>query len=76
MSELLRTLRIRAGFTSVAAAAAAIGVERATVYAWEAGSKEPDKANLRTLAEVYGATDADRAELARHRAFGSDDRAA
>lgn len=49
-----------------------LGVVRGTVYAWEAGEKLPDPANLRALADAYDADDAQRADLARLRAFGPD----
>lgn len=69
MGSILRTLRERRGL-GVADAAALIGVTRATVYAWEGGEKEPDKPALRSACDVYAATDDERAELARLRAFG------
>jgi len=69
MSTLLRTLRLRAGLT-VEEAATRIGVTRATVYAWEAGDKEPDKDSLRAAAAAYDATEEERVSLAIARAFG------
>jgi transcriptional regulator with XRE-family HTH domain len=71
MAQLLRTLRQRAGLT-VEEAAARIGVTRATVYAWEAGDKEPDKDSLRAAATAYDATEDERVRLAVARAFGVD----
>lgn len=69
MGVLLSRLRLRASL-SAKAAADAIGVVVQTVYYWESGEKEPDKDSLRKLCDVYGATEAERAELARLRAFG------
>lgn len=69
MAAILRILRERRGL-GVTEAAALIGITRATIYAWEGGAKEPDKQSLRNACDVYGATDEERAELARLRAFG------
>lgn len=71
MDRLLKALRERNGW-SVVEAAERIGVTRATVYSWENGDKEPEKPALRSLCEAYGATDTEREELAKLRAFGAD----
>ncbi len=69
MDCILRNLRERARL-SVVEAAGLIGVTRAAVYAWESGQKEPDKGSLLAACDVYNATEAERDELARLRAFG------
>jgi hypothetical protein len=50
-----------------------IGITRATIYAGESGDKEPDKPALRSACDVYGATEEERDQLARLRAFGAED---
>lgn len=71
MPTLLRDLRTRVGL-KVIDAAAAIGVHPATVWAWESGEREPDKAVLRRVIEVYGPNQDERARLIELRALGSD----
>lgn len=71
MGSILRALRERNSL-SVVDAASRIGVTRAAIYAWENEQKEPDKLSLRSICEAYGATEAERAELAQLRAFGTD----
>lgn len=75
MRQILRSLRERAGL-SVPEAAEAIGVHKATIYAWEAGEKQPDPPALRKAMDAYGASDDERAEVARLKAFGPDTDAA
>lgn len=75
MGQILQMLRERSGL-SVRQAADGIGVTRATVYAWEAGQKQPDPPALRGAMDLYAATDDERAEVARLRAFGPDPSAA
>lgn len=69
--EILRTLRKRSGLTGQQAADA-IGVERGTLYTWESGEKAPSPAALRKAMDVYGATEAERTEVAHLRAFGPE----
>lgn len=71
LQTLLRSLREARGL-KVADVADKLGVVRGTIYAWEAGEKLPDPVNLRALADVYEATETERADLARLRAFGPD----
>lgn len=69
MGTFLRHLRTRAGL-DVDAAAERLGVARATVYAWEAGDKEPGKENLSALMDLYAATADERVQAAVYRAYG------
>lgn len=71
MPTLLRDLRTRANLKAKEAADA-IGVHPATVWAWESGEREPDKAVLRRVIEVYGPTPDERARLIELRALGSE----
>lgn len=73
MHVLLKQLRERAGLT-VREAAERLGVQRATVYSWEAAetNKTPEPAKLRAVMDLYGATNAERSEIARLRAFGPE----
>lgn len=72
LSTLLRSLRERQRLR-VADVSALLDCSTAAIYAWEAGEKEPGPAHLSALALAYCATKKDRAELARLRAFGSDE---
>jgi transcriptional regulator with XRE-family HTH domain len=72
LSTLLRQLRERQRLR-VADVSALLDCSTAAIYAWEAGEKEPGPAHLSALANAYSATKKDRAELARLRAFGSDE---
>jgi len=72
LSTLLRSLRERQRLR-VADVSALLDCSTAAIYAWEAGEKEPGPAHLSALANAYSATKKDRAELARLRAFGSDE---
>ena len=74
MQTILKKLRERASLT-VREAAEALGVQRATVYAWEGGDKMPEPASLRAAMDLYGATPGERAAVAQLRAFGPDDAA-
>lgn len=69
MHLILKALRSRSGLTAIEAAER-IGVTRAMIYCWESGDKEPGRPSLLAACDVYGATEAERAELARLRAFG------
>lgn len=71
MKDILKRLRERAGLP-VREAAEHIGVTRATVYAWEAGEKQPDPPALRAAMDLYSASVEERDEVARLRAFGPD----
>ena len=71
MQTILQNLRKRAALT-VREAAEALGVQRATVYAWEGGDKMPEPASLRAAMDLYSATPDERDEVARLRAFGPD----
>jgi transcriptional regulator with XRE-family HTH domain len=71
MRELLRRLREQAGLT-VPEAAERIGVHKATVYAWESEGKIPEPPQLRRAMDAYSASEEERAEVARLRAFGPD----
>lgn len=73
--DILRDLRERAGLT-VIRAAEQIGVTRAAIYSWESGAKWPDQEPLRKAMDVYGASEAERAEVAKLRAFGPSDSSA
>jgi transcriptional regulator with XRE-family HTH domain len=70
--DILRTLRKRKGYT-VQQAADLIGVTRVTLHTWEGGQKAPKAPALQKAMEVYGATEDERAEVARLRAFGPDE---
>jgi transcriptional regulator with XRE-family HTH domain len=72
LSTLLRSLRERQRLR-VADVSALLDCSTAAIYAWEAGEKEPGPAHLSALANAYSATKKDRAELARLKAFGSDE---
>ena len=72
LSTLLRSLRERQRLR-VADVCAILECSPSAVYAWEVGEKEPGPAHLSALATAYCATKKDRAELARLRAFGSDE---
>jgi hypothetical protein len=72
LSTLLRSLRERQRLR-VADVSALLDCSPSAIYAWEAGEKEPGPAHLSALANAYSATKKDRAELARLRAFGSDE---
>jgi len=71
MGTILRALRERRGLT-VAGAAGWLGLTRATIYTWEKNEKLPDPTSLRAAMDLYGATDEERDEVARLRAFGPD----
>lgn len=71
MSALLYELRTRAGLRAEEAAAA-VGVHPATVWAWEAGKREPDKAVLRRVIETYNPSPDERARLIELRALGPE----
>lgn len=53
--EVATEARLKAGFTRPDDAADAIGVHRASVYAWEAG-REPQLRHAVALAALYGVT--------------------
>jgi len=72
LSTLLRSLRERQRLR-VADVCALLDCSPSAIYAWEAGQKEPGPAHLSALANAYSATKKDRAELARLKAFGSDE---
>jgi len=72
LSTLLRSLRERQRLR-VADVSALLDCSTASIYAWEAGDKEPGPAHLSALANAYCATKKDRAELARLKAFGPDE---
>jgi hypothetical protein len=69
LHDLLTTLRERAGMKK-AAVAAALDVERGTVYNWEDGSKRPTDENIARLADLYGATKEERTQLSLLAVFG------
>jgi len=72
LSTLLRSLRERQRLR-VADVSALLDCSTASIYAWEAGEKEPGPAHLSALANAYNASKKDRAELARLKAFGPDE---
>ena len=71
MGTILNALRERRGLT-VAEAAGWLGVTRATISTWEKEQKQPDPASLRAAMDLYRASDEERDEVARLRAFGPD----
>jgi transcriptional regulator with XRE-family HTH domain len=69
IGTILRALRESKGLT-VQAAAEAIGVHRATIYAWEAGDKLPEPTPLARAVDLYEAPQEERDRIARLRAYG------
>jgi len=65
----LRAIRERTG-AKPAAAAAAAGVARPTLYTWESGSKRPSQAALSALLDFYQATQEERDAVAHFIALG------
>lgn len=67
--EVLRELRGRAAL-SVRRAALELGVTRAAVYSWESGAKRPSPPVLRRALDLYGASEAERCQVAHFYALG------
>ena len=55
-AERFKLLREQAGLTQTAFARA-FGVAQSTVAGWESGSREPNIATVRRLAEYFGVTE-------------------
>lgn len=70
IGTILRLLRESRGLT-VQSAAEAIGVHRATIYAWEAGDKLPEPEPLSRAVDLYAASKEQRDQLAHLRAYGT-----
>lgn len=71
MATLLKDLRTRRDL-SAKAAADALSVHPATVWAWEAGDKRPNIKTLRRLIDLYQPTPTERARLIELRVIGAE----
>lgn len=67
--EVLRSLRERASL-SVVAVARELGVTRNAVYCWERGTKRPSRESLSAALRLYGASEAERCQVAHFYALG------